>query len=182
MLPIDFDIPGVDPIVDDAIFEWLIRRVPFGARLTALVDACTSGTICDLPVLYGRKAGLPRQAAIGGGCPPRHARPYRAAGETVLYSGSADLQRAADITICDERGSTSFGIMTHSFVEAVLEIAKRQSRDSNTRDCSFGELLQLTRELVRKHVERNMPKDAELQEPQLSSSHRFDIFNTPFSL
>ena len=47
ILPMDFQTQGM--IVDDVINESLIRPLPNGVRLHAVVDACHSGTVLDLP-------------------------------------------------------------------------------------------------------------------------------------
>ncbi|EHA8590904.1 putative Metacaspase-1 [Cocos nucifera] len=49
LCPLDFETCGV--IVDDEINETLVRPLPRGAKLHAVVDACHSGTILDLPYL-----------------------------------------------------------------------------------------------------------------------------------
>lgn len=47
LLPLDFEEAGM--IVDDEINETLVRPIPPGARLHAIIDACHSGTVLDLP-------------------------------------------------------------------------------------------------------------------------------------
>jgi metacaspase-1 len=47
ILPLDFKTAG--QITDDDMYDILVRRVPKGARLTALFDCCHSGTGLDLP-------------------------------------------------------------------------------------------------------------------------------------
>lgn len=175
LVPLDADTAGV--LVDDSIYNWLIRRVPFGARLTCLIDACTSGTVCDLPYTHTTPIGHRRaDAAADAARPPRHAlHPDRPVGETVLFAGSADLQEAADVTRRDpaaQGGIDSFGVFTRAFIKAV-----------DYPELTFGDLLHHIRSLVA-HICAAEPslRGAPLQTPQLSSSHRFDIHDTPFSL
>jgi len=47
--PLDFETQGM--IVDDEINQAIVRPIPRGAKLHALVDACHSGTVLDLPFL-----------------------------------------------------------------------------------------------------------------------------------
>jgi hypothetical protein len=47
--PLDFETQGM--IVDDEINTALVRPLPHGAKLHALIDACHSGTALDLPFL-----------------------------------------------------------------------------------------------------------------------------------
>lgn len=48
--PVDSNIQG--NIIDDDLYNLLVRRVPRGSRLTAVIDACCSGTVLDLPYLH----------------------------------------------------------------------------------------------------------------------------------
>lgn len=174
LVPLDASTAGF--LVDDHIFERLVCRIPFGARLTCLIDACTSGTVCDLPFMHTAPVGRRRaKAAADAALPPQNTlRPFERVGETVLFAGSADLQEAADVTRIDpsaEGGSVSFGVFTRAFVEAAQYAA------------TFGSLLQHIRAGVKKICEaeptlRGVPQ----QMPQLSSSHDFEIYATTFSL
>eukprot|EP00667_Euglena_gracilis_P018623 EG_transcript_19790 len=47
ILPVDFKSAG--QIVDDEIFDLLVRPLPSGVRMTAVMDCCHSGTGMDLP-------------------------------------------------------------------------------------------------------------------------------------
>ncbi|KAL5973757.1 Metacaspase-1 [Asimina triloba] len=49
LCPLDFETQGM--IVDDEINATLVRPLPPGAKLHAIIDACHSGTILDLPFL-----------------------------------------------------------------------------------------------------------------------------------
>ena len=49
LCPLDFEANGT--ILDDEINETLVRPLPRGVKLHALVDACHSGTVLDLPYL-----------------------------------------------------------------------------------------------------------------------------------
>lgn len=179
---------GVEPILDDTIYERLVRSVPDGAKITAIIDACKSGTVCDLPVIYD-KDGLPRYRN-GEHRPPREAlRPYFYAGGCVLFSGSADHQMSADMTITVRSGENgapareSFGIMTRSFGDAVREmVATREADYDGIESWTYGQLLSRVREMVRERAQMHLPEYFEKQEPQLSSSHAFDIWNTRFSI
>jgi len=48
--PLDFEAQGV--IVDDEINATIVRPLPCGVKLHAIIDACHSGTVLDLPYLY----------------------------------------------------------------------------------------------------------------------------------
>ena len=47
--PLDHETQG--KIVDDEINERIVKPIPRGVRLHAIIDACHSGTVLDLPFL-----------------------------------------------------------------------------------------------------------------------------------
>lgn len=49
LCPLDFETQGM--IVDDEINASVVRTLPRGAKLHAIIDACHSGTVLDLPFL-----------------------------------------------------------------------------------------------------------------------------------
>lgn len=51
--PLDFERAG--PILDDTMHDLMVKPLPQGCRLTALYDACHSGTALDLPFVYSTK-------------------------------------------------------------------------------------------------------------------------------
>lgn len=50
LIPVDFRTAG--QILDDDINTTIVRPLPTGVDLHAIVDACHSGTALDLPFLY----------------------------------------------------------------------------------------------------------------------------------
>lgn len=66
LVPEDFDENG--QIVDDEIHEILVRNLPKGVRLTAVVDCCHSGTVFDLPFIHDG-AGFGAGITIDGPLP-----------------------------------------------------------------------------------------------------------------
>lgn len=49
LCPTDFESQGM--IVDDEINVTIVRPLPHGVKLHAIIDACHSGTVLDLPFL-----------------------------------------------------------------------------------------------------------------------------------
>ena len=49
LCPLDFETQGM--IVDDEINATIVKPLPRGAKLHAIIDACHSGTVLDLPFL-----------------------------------------------------------------------------------------------------------------------------------
>ncbi|KAI0557949.1 Meiotic coiled-coil protein [Gracilaria domingensis] len=165
-------IRGVDPILDDIIYKLLVKAVPEGAKVTAIVDACKSGTICDLPVVYDKHCA-PR-FRNGERRPPRHLNfHHKAAGGFVLFSGSADHQLSADMVVPVNIGNT----------DAVYEMCQsRDPRYDGVEGWSYGSLLHRIKILVKERCGQFVPSYLEEQEPQLSSSHEFDLWTTRFSM
>ena len=50
LVPRDFQSSGM--ILDDDLYEYLIKDLPDGVHMTCLMDCCHSGTIMDLPYLF----------------------------------------------------------------------------------------------------------------------------------
>lgn len=56
ILPLDYEQEGI--ILDDEINETIVRPLPCGAKLHAIIDACHSGTVLDLPFLCRMTASV----------------------------------------------------------------------------------------------------------------------------
>ncbi len=73
--------------------------------------------------------------------------------------------------------------MTRSFIKAVEEVLQMQKEGRGAEHTSFGAHLAIIQTSVDTITRQEKSlKGTEPQEPQLSSSHRFKIFETPFSL
>ena len=59
LCPLDFETQGM--IVDDEINATIVRPLPRGVKLHAIIDSCHSGTVLDLPFLCRmHRLGIPR--------------------------------------------------------------------------------------------------------------------------
>lgn len=59
LCPLDFETQGM--IVDDEINTTIVRPLPRGVKLHAIIDSCHSGTVLDLPFLCRmNRLGVPR--------------------------------------------------------------------------------------------------------------------------
>lgn len=59
LCPLDFETQGM--IVDDEINTTIVRPLPRGVKLHAIIDSCHSGTVLDLPFLCRmNRLGIPR--------------------------------------------------------------------------------------------------------------------------
>jgi hypothetical protein len=100
IIPVDFKRAGM--ITDDQLMETLIAPLPEGARLTAVMDCCHSGTGLDLPFLHtGREW-------------KQEVNPFFTACDAQLFSGCQDDQTSADV---QGRYGQAGGAMTMAFTE-----------------------------------------------------------------
>ncbi|KAJ7565759.1 hypothetical protein O6H91_02G073700 [Diphasiastrum complanatum] len=172
--PVDFETQGV--IVDDEINETIVRPLTQGVRLHAVMDACHSGTVLDLPFLWrtdrygysGWEDHRPRTGTWKG----------TYGGEAFCFSGCDDSQSSADTSVLSN--VTSTGAMTFCFIQAI------EQGDGKT----YASLLQDMRQNIHQEGSKKgtqmLPtsgsqKRVIIQEPQLSASYMFDV-NTLFRL
>ncbi|THU44616.1 hypothetical protein C4D60_Mb02t09260 [Musa balbisiana] len=133
LCPLDFEANGT--IVDDEINETLVQPLPRGVKLHALVDACHSGTVLDLPYLCRlSRAGYYQWEDHN---PPSGKWKGTNGGLAILISGCDDHQTSADTSAL--AGSTSTGAMTYSFIQAI----------ENEPGTTYGRLLTAMRSAIR---------------------------------
>ncbi|CAL9226768.1 unnamed protein product [Arabidopsis halleri] len=200
LLPVDHRTSGV--IVDDEINATIVRPLPYGVKLHAIVDACHSGTVMDLPYLC-------RMDRLGNyewedHRPPSGMWKGTSGGEVFSFTGCDDDQTSADTPQLS--GSAWTGAMTYAFIQAI-------ERGHGT---TYGSLLNAMRSTVHEIFDKNKgrelvevegadllttllgllilgasPLDEEeevnqasqkTQEPQLSANDAFDVYEKPFSL
>ncbi|KAB1204105.1 Metacaspase-1 [Morella rubra] len=182
LCPLDFETQGM--IVDDEINATIVRPLPLGVKLHAIIDACHSGTVLDLPFLcrmdrngrYFWEDHRPRTGVWKG----------TNGGQVISFSGCDDDQTSADTSALSR--VTSTGAMTYSFIQAI-------ERGQGT---TYGAMLNSMRSIIRS-------TDGDLmgggmvtslltmlltggsgvglrQEPQLTANETFDVYAMPFSL
>jgi len=102
LCPVDCDTNGF--IVDDDIKAQFIDKLPENVKLMIFIDACHSGTICDLKYNYFANAVNKKMSETK--C------------EVVMISGCTDKQTSADAFINDfkTKKNTYQGAMTASFL------------------------------------------------------------------
>ncbi|XP_051132195.1 metacaspase-1-like [Andrographis paniculata] len=168
--PVDHHFTGT--IVDDEINETIVRSLPPGVKLHAIVDACHSGTILDLQYVC-RMNRDGRYEWENQGC----LGTYKGTngGLAVSFSACDDDQIAVDTTVLSADNAAT-GAMTYSFIQAV----------QNEPGLTYGRLLNAMRQTIREARTgcplKKVLHQKSLQEPQLSSSKEFDIHSTPFTL
>jgi len=151
LIPCDYERAG--QIIDDEMFEVMIRHLPWGVKITAVMDCCHSGTGLDLPhTLETNNWG---QSSWRCDVNPCHSE-----GHVCLISGCCDNQCSADIQGMYRR---SRGALTEAYIETM----------QHTPRPSYLELLQN----IRGHLQRGGYE----QFPMLTSSQQDDV-NKPYDI
>ncbi|XP_027106254.1 metacaspase-1 isoform X3 [Coffea arabica] len=178
LLPVDHQIEGT--ILDDEINATIVKPLPSGAKLHAIIDACHSGTVLDLPFLC-------RMNSEGYYVWEDHgflSSTYKgtSGGLAISFSACDDHQVSVDTMALS--GNAVTGAMTYSFIQA----AQKEP------GLTYGRLLNSMSQIIRDAkagTHLNGPISALLrkvlgtdlsQVPQLSSSAKFDIYSKPLSL
>mmetsp|Transcript_4590 Transcript_4590/g.17292 ORF Transcript_4590/g.17292 Transcript_4590/m.17292 type:complete len:411 (+) Transcript_4590:67-1299(+) len=152
ILPQDFQRAGM--IVDDELFEVMIRSLPSGVKLTAVMDCCHSGTGLDLPFTYNSGGGGYSFGMGGAGRWSCDDNPCHSEGHVVLLSGCCDDQTSAEVQSMYNKPR---GAMTEAFVETLTRNPVP----------TYNQLLDGLRGHLREKGHH--------QYPQLTSSQQFDI-------
>ncbi|KAK4401870.1 Metacaspase-3 [Sesamum angolense] len=154
LLPVDYETEG--RILDDELNATIVRPLPTGATLHSIIDTCFSGTFVDLPnVCRMNREGYYK---------------WRITVFHILLHTKvpvAELQSAFT--------GIPTGALTYSFVK-ILEQEPR---------LTYGRLLILLHKRISEARDLvGLTRDAPhlSQEPQLSSSHKFEIHSKPFTL
>lgn len=150
IVPCDFQTAG--QITDDELHQTLVAPLPSGARLTAVMDCCHSGTGLDLALTWSQRRGVWEAEET----------PAHTAGDVLLFSGCEDDECSMDASAYGQPG----GAMTTAFVGAVRHINGAPN---------YATLLESLRTYMRQSGFRN-------QRPQLSASQPFDPRQRPFYL
>ncbi|KZV57947.1 metacaspase-1 [Dorcoceras hygrometricum] len=210
LCPLDFETQGM--IVDDEINASIVRPLPRGVKLHAIIDACHSGTVLDLPFLCRMNSYV-----IAEHCRVIHAGVYflhktdndqngqymwedhrprsgvwkgSNGGEVISFSGCDDDQTSADTSALSK--ITSTGAMTFCFIQAI------ERGHGNT----YGNILTAMRAAIRDAggpsgglgdgavtslltmllTGGSASTGGLRQEPQLTACEPFDVYSKPFSL
>ncbi|XP_031394106.1 metacaspase-1 [Punica granatum] len=185
LCPLDFETQGM--IVDDEINATIVRPLPSGVKLHAIIDACHSGTVLDLPFLcrmnrsgqYVWEDHRPRSGLWKG----------TSGGEVISFSGCDDDQTSADTSALSK--ITSTGAMTFCFIQAIdrgqsstygsiLNSMRSTIRNTGS-DMGIGGGGAVT-SLITMLVTGGSLSGGLRQEPQLTSCQPFDVYMRPFSL
>ncbi|XP_047086990.1 metacaspase-1-like [Lolium rigidum] len=182
IFPLDWELNG--EIRDDEINDALVRPLVKDVTLHAVIDACHSGTMLDLPNIYKLKKNGQTEWKLH--TPPNGAWKNTSGGMAILISGCGDNQMSTD-GIGDEH--LPMGVLTYSFVTAAFFAQRKPTyaqllatikaimleRNADSRiNCKLpAPMCSLVRKVV---------NFSGVQEPQLSSSQKFDINREHFEL
>ncbi|CAA7393211.1 unnamed protein product [Spirodela intermedia] len=186
LCPLDFETQGM--IVDDEINTAIVKPLPRGVKLHAIIDACHSGTVLDLPFLcrmnrsgqYIWEDHRPRSGVLKG----------TNGGEAISFSGCDDHQTSADTSALSR--ITSTGAMTFCFIQAIergqggtygsiLNSMRSTIRNAGSSTGSGGGGGAVTT-LVTMLLTGGSVSGGFTQEPQLTSCEPFDVYTKPFVL
>ena len=104
IVPCDYKRAG--QITDDELFKILVKDLPEGCKLTAVMDCCHSGTGLDLPYDY--------QSGRGWRCEDV---PFHTRGDVQMLSGCEDDQTSADTY----HNFSAGGAMTNALLKALKD-------------------------------------------------------------
>ncbi|XP_047973205.1 metacaspase-1-like isoform X2 [Salvia hispanica] len=115
LLPLDHGTQG--PIVDNDINDIVVKPLPTGVKLHAIIDACHSGTVLDLPYLCKMdRSG--RYSSWEDHSPKSGTGKGTSGGEVISISGCADHQYSDDTNALSKEKMPA-GAMTYAFIQAI---------------------------------------------------------------
>lgn len=164
--PVDFVEVGT--ITDDEIKSAIVRPLKKGVTLNAVVDACHSGTVLDLPYVYNRKA---KKWEISNRLSEDEKHTDR--GLAISIAACEDRQVAADTSSCIGKSSINGGAMT----SVLIQIVKKNPT------ITYGKLLDSIHEDIEEAnkegclpgILKRMLNNFLSQKPQLSASEEFNV-------
>uniref|UniRef100_A0A6M2FDM9 Peptidase C14 caspase domain-containing protein n=1 Tax=Populus davidiana TaxID=266767 RepID=A0A6M2FDM9_9ROSI len=171
--PVDFMEAGT--ITDDEIKSAIVRPLKKGVTLNAIVDACHSGTVLDLPYVYNRKEKKWKNSTRLSEDEKRTDR-----GLAISIAACEDIQVAADTSSCIGKSSINGGAMTSVLIQIV----------EKNPTITYGKLLDSIHEEIEKankegclpRIIKGMLNNILSQRPQLSASKEFNVNSRFFIL
>lgn len=144
IFPVDYSQTGT--IIDDEFHDNLVKPLPPGCRLTAIIDSCHSGSVLDIPFVY-HSDGRVKSSSVT----KEFLREKSTPADVICWSGSVDSGTAFG----ENEGGIAVGAMSYAF----LRVLRNNPRPT------YEELLRDLRRATRKYH----------QKPQLSASHHIDL-------
>ncbi|XP_021626564.1 metacaspase-1 isoform X3 [Manihot esculenta] len=170
--PVDYVESGM--ILDNEINSTIVRPLPKDVTLHAIIDACHSGTVLDLPYVYNRET-----KKWDDNRPPSGVNKNTSGGLAITISACRDDQMAADTDAFSKEDLKMSGALTHtltSHVEKGHEITYGDLLDAIYKDIEEAD----QRGCIACRCFRSLCHERLLQKPQLSASEEFDVYQKPF--
>lgn len=152
--PVDFTDSGY--ITDDDLFHNLVKKVPVGARLTCIVDACLSGSVFDLPYMHDaktRKIMDHREEELAtktinflrkwGPLSDYEPRPDSKGGEVLCFAASKEYQSSEESR--KKIADVEIGVFTYCIVETL----EKQLNVNTEKKPSYRSILMAVEEKVK---------------------------------
>ncbi|WCJ18722.1 metacaspase 1 [Euphorbia peplus] len=173
--PVDFMEAGM--IIDNEIYSTIVRPLIKDVTLHAIIDACHSGTVLDLPYMYNRDT-----KRWDDNSPPSGASKQTSGGLAITFGACRDDQMAADTNAFSPADLRMSGALTFTLTRSIEKKGK---------EITYGQLLDDIYDEIEKadqegclliRVFRKLLNQRLLQKPQLCASETFDVYKKLFAL
>ncbi|KAF8997281.1 peptidase C14, caspase catalytic [Cyathus striatus] len=108
--PVDYK--QTKEIIDNELHKILVEPLPPGCRLTAVFDACHSGTVLDLPYLHSAHGRLRGLDHVSKRMKDKHAAPP---GDVISFAACKDDETSADTF----QGGVAVGAMSYALIKTL---------------------------------------------------------------
>lgn len=132
LLPSDFEKKGM--ITDDQVSNMLVRPLPSGVRLTAVLDCCHSGTGMDLPFSWSMRSKSWEEET----------NPFHSQGDVIMFSGCEDDQTSSDV-------KTKYGQAGGAMTMAFTDVLRKNP------SCNYAQLLDMLHRDLQKNGFKQRP-------------------------
>ncbi|KDQ15897.1 hypothetical protein BOTBODRAFT_107851 [Botryobasidium botryosum FD-172 SS1] len=183
--PVDFEQAG--HIVDDELHDILVKSLPQGCRLTAIMDCCHSGSGLDLPYTYSTEGKLkePNLLATAGKDLLSSGLSYARGDVGGAMRGIMGLVKTATgnqkaESIAKKTKTSPADVISWSGCKDTQTSADTVEAGQSTGAMSFAFIDTLSRQPQQSYQQllvnvRQILRDKYSQKPQLSSSHPIDV-------
>lgn len=128
LVPSDIDMIGKNGMIRDDFIKRILRYFNPNTRIVFIVDACHSGTMCDLRYIYKNERFEKKPYIENTGTKCR--------ANVVCISGCKDEQCSYEYSKMDERGnSVQCGLMTSSLISCLTSNPNMSIFDVYTSTC-----------------------------------------------